>query len=34
MNEYFKKEIYPHLSKDLQEKYDAAWDIEYDQWHK
>ena len=34
MNNYFQKEIYPHLSKELQEKYDGAWDTEYDNWHK
>jgi hypothetical protein len=34
MNEFFQKEIYPNLSKDLQEKYDAAWDVEYDRWYR
>lgn len=33
MNEYFQKEIYPHLPTELKEKYDAVWDIEYNRWH-
>ena len=34
MNKYFQKEIYPHLPTDIQAKYDAAWDAEYDIWLK
>ena len=34
MDKYFQNEIYPHLTPELQAKYDNKWDIEYDRWHK